>query len=112
MEYESTSTKIDLRFIPDDMTFDEEPKEVCDKLPDLSKYKPRFFTTTALQQAKVDLTWDETDPERIEFAQRLASGKAEEIDDNDLKAFLAVSSSDEEEESDKEEVWIILQFLH
>ena len=51
MEYESSSTKLDLRFIPDDMTFDETPKESCDHLPE--KYEPRFFTTTALQQAKV-----------------------------------------------------------
>ncbi|KAI4463119.1 hypothetical protein MML48_4g00017354 [Holotrichia oblita] len=53
MEYESSATKIDLRFIPDDMTFDDEPKEICNKLPEITKYQPKFFTTTALQQAKV-----------------------------------------------------------
>lgn len=55
MEYESSATKIDLRFIPDDMVFDDEPKEICDSVPDVSKYQPRFFTTTALQQAKVNM---------------------------------------------------------
>lgn len=53
LEYESTATKFDLRFIPDDMTFDDDPKDVCTEMPDLNKYKPRLFTTTALQQAKV-----------------------------------------------------------
>jgi hypothetical protein len=28
------------------------------------RYKPKEFMTTALQQGKVELTWDETDPER------------------------------------------------
>lgn len=97
MEYESSATKIDLRFIPDDMTFDDEPKEVCEKLPELNKYQPRFFTTTALQQAKVDLTWDETNPDRVEFTQKLATGKVDDVTDADLEAYLALSS---EEESD------------
>lgn len=55
LEYESTATKLDLRFIPDDMTFEDEPKDVCSEMPELNKYKPRLFTTTALQQAKVTL---------------------------------------------------------
>lgn len=53
LEYESTATKMDLRFIPDDMTFEDQPKDMCTEMPDLNKYKPRLFTTTALQQAKV-----------------------------------------------------------
>ncbi|KAF2896263.1 hypothetical protein ILUMI_09903 [Ignelater luminosus] len=101
LEYESSATKMDLRFIPDDMVFDQEPKEVCDKLPEPGKYQPRFFTTTALQQAKVNLTWDETDPNRIEITQKLASGKVDDIADTDLHAYLASSSDDEDDEADK-----------
>ncbi|XP_071055826.1 ESF1 homolog [Onthophagus taurus] len=97
MEYESSATKIDLRFIPDDMEFDDEPKEICEKLPDMVKYQPRFFTTTALQQAKVDLTWDETNPDRIEITQKLAKGKLDEIAQEDLQNYLASSSEDEED---------------
>ncbi|CAH1160070.1 unnamed protein product [Phaedon cochleariae] len=102
MEYESSSIKIDLRFIPDDMQFDDEPKEICDKLPEVNKYQPRFFTTTALQQAKVDLTWDETNPDRIELTQKLSSGKIDNISKADLQNYLASSSGSEESESDVE----------
>ncbi|KAK2578060.1 hypothetical protein KPH14_008475 [Odynerus spinipes] len=96
LEYESTATKLDLRFIPNDMTFDQEPREVCTELPELSKYQPRQFTTTALQQVKVELTWDETNPERQELTNKLSSGKINEINENDLQAYLASATSDDE----------------
>lgn len=55
LEYESTATKMKIKFIPDDMTFDNPMKDECTEMPNLGKYKPRLFTTTALQQAKVFL---------------------------------------------------------
>lgn len=67
----------------------QEPREVCTKLPDLTKYKPRLFTTTALQQAKVELTWDATNPNRAEAIRSALDGK---IDDLDLNDYLASSS--------------------
>lgn len=104
LEYESSAMKLDLRFISDDVTFDEKPHDKCTALPDLKKYKPRLFVNTALQQGKVDLTWDETDPNRIEFSKKLLAG--EEVDEDDLQAFVANSSSsnEEEEEEEKEEI--------
>lgn len=102
MEYESSATKLDLRFIPDNMTFDDDPKEQCDKLPELNRYQPRFFTTTALQQAKVDLTWDETDPDRIEITQKLNTGKFEDIPEDELQNFVAVSDDDDDESEEVE----------
>lgn len=77
-------------------TYFKTPREVCDKLPELTKYQPRQFITTALQQAKVQLTWDETNPERTEIAQKLSSGKLNEINENDLQGYLATESSDNE----------------
>lgn len=54
LEYESSATKLKMKVIPDDMTFDDRPlKDECTEMPDLTKYTPRLFTTTALQQAKV-----------------------------------------------------------
>lgn len=104
LEYESTATKLDLRFIPDDMTFDDEPKEVCGEMPDLNKYKPRLFTTTALQQAKVELTWDENDVDRVELNEKVNTGKLGEIPDAELRKFVAYSSEEEEDEVPEEDV--------
>lgn len=101
-EYESTATKLDLRFIPDDMKFDQTAKEVCNEMPELSKYQPRQFTTTALQQVKVELTWDETNPERQEIAQKLNSGKLDEITESDLQGYLASETSDDDDDDAKE----------
>lgn len=100
LEYESSATKLDLRFIPEDMNFDQESKETCDKMPDLTKYQPRLFTNSALQQVKVDLTWDETNPERQEFTQKLNSGKLDEVDKNDIQAYLASGTSEDESEDE------------
>ncbi|KAF6211542.1 hypothetical protein GE061_012055 [Apolygus lucorum] len=100
IEYESSATKMDLRFIPDDMEFEHEPKESCTSMPDITKYKPRLFVNSALQQGTVRLTWDETDLNRVEFTKKLAGG--EKINDDDLQAYIAASSDSDEE--DKTEV--------
>jgi hypothetical protein len=39
LEYESTTNRLDLRFIPEDMVFEDEPKDVYEDLPDLSNFK-------------------------------------------------------------------------
>lgn len=83
--------------------FLQEPKEVCDKLPDLIKYKPHLFTTTALQQAKVNLTWDETDPRRNELVNKLKTNPKSEIDDNDLQKYIAFSSEEESSDNDNKQ---------
>lgn len=101
-EYESTANKVDLRFIPDDMDFNEdELKDVCTELPNLDKYEPRKYTTTALQQAKVELTWEEGSADRKEFLSKVSSGKFDEIGDQEMKKYVAFSSEDEEDDNEK-----------
>jgi hypothetical protein len=102
-EYESSAAKIDLRYIPDDMKFDEEESnDVSEGLANPAKYQPKFFTTTALQQVKVNCTWDETDPSRKDLIDRVFNAK-DTVDDDDLKNYLAASSDEEEEEEDGEQ---------
>ncbi|EDV34350.1 uncharacterized protein Dana_GF21010 [Drosophila ananassae] len=104
IEYESSATRVDLRFIPDDTTFEEDaPTDECLELPDASSYKPRQFTTTALQQAKVDLTWDETALDRRELGDKLSSGQVDKLTDKELRKIVAYSSEEEESASEEEE---------
>ncbi|KAH0434157.1 hypothetical protein CcaCcLH18_05481 [Colletotrichum camelliae] len=111
-EYQSSSNFLDLRFVPDDVTFDDEPRDECDKVPE--GYKPVEFTTDALQHSKVKLTWDVNpdDAARKASINRAFTGSRTQLEENDLKAYLASDSEDdgesiagiEEEEEEADEV--------
>ncbi|TFY67132.1 hypothetical protein EVJ58_g1807 [Rhodofomes roseus] len=96
-ELERSANVFDLSFVPDDMTFDDEPRD--EATDDLSiPYKGLEFVTAALRHSKVKLTWDEDDPERIQLTRRTLSRK--EIEENDFKAYLASSTSGSESEAE------------
>ena len=100
-EYLSSSNFLDLRFVPDDVTFDDEPRDECNSVP--TGYKPVDFVTDALQHSKVKLTWD-MHPEEVsrkEAIKQVFTGSRADIAENDLRAYLASDSeeSDEEEEA-------------
>lgn len=99
-EYELSASRFDLRFIPDDMEFEGEPSSSCLTPPTPESYKPKLFFTTALQQQKVDLTWDENDPERAAAMKK--AYECEDGDIGDVKTFLASESDDDDEISQKE----------
>lgn len=97
MEYETSSTTLDIRYVPEEMDFDDvKLKEECTSMPNSTSYKAPNFINTALQQSEVTLTWDETDHKRQSAFDRAFDKDHED----DLKAYLA-SSSDEEEEEDE-----------
>ncbi len=97
-EYLSSSNFMDLRFVPDDLTFDEEPRETATEIP--SGYKPVDFVTDALFNSKVKLSWDVRQDEgsRNESMQKAFSGSRSEIAENDLQAYLASDASDSDED--------------
>ncbi|KAF6833849.1 pre-rRNA processing protein [Colletotrichum plurivorum] len=98
-EYQSSSNFLDLRFVPDDVTFDDEPRDECEKVPE--GYKPVEFVTDALQHSKVKLTWDVNpeDAARKASINRAFTGSRAQLDENDLKAYLASDSEDDDGES-------------
>ncbi|CAF4679795.1 unnamed protein product [Rotaria sp. Silwood2] len=99
LEYETSAVRLDLRFIPDSVTFDSSivPHDQCTQLPDKTLYKPILFRNTALTQTKVRCTWDETPMERRQLTKKKYT--LEELDKVNLDAYLA-SESDEEPQDD------------
>ncbi|EEA26089.1 pre-rRNA-processing protein esf1 [Talaromyces marneffei ATCC 18224] len=102
-EYLTSANFFDLRFVPDDTDFsDDKPREQCDRMPD--GYKPTDFVTDALQHSKVKLTWDADDKARKDAQAKAFKGGRREIEENDLKAYLASDTSDDEDEEPLEVV--------
>ncbi|XP_018540348.1 ESF1 homolog isoform X2 [Lates calcarifer] len=94
-EYESSCSVLDLRFVPDEVTFDEEPKDVATDV-NLTSYTPKLFTSSATSTSKVQLTWDETDHDRVAALNRKFN--KDELLQMDFNAYLASSSEEEEED--------------
>ncbi|XP_011610969.1 ESF1 homolog isoform X2 [Takifugu rubripes] len=94
-EYESSCSCLDLRFIPDDVAFDEEPKDAATDV-NMVAYTPKLFTSSGTTTSKVQLTWDETDHERMTAMNRKFN--RDEVLDMDFNAYLASSSEEEEDE--------------
>jgi hypothetical protein len=90
-EFESSANFFDLRYIPNGMTFDDEPRDEALDAPVL--YEPSEFVTQALQHSNVKLTWDAEDPERAKTTKRKFT--KQDIKDMDFNAFLASESEDE-----------------
>ncbi|KAG9014750.1 pre-rRNA-processing protein esf1 [Tulasnella sp. JGI-2019a] len=92
-ELERTANLLDLSFVPDDLTFDEEFRDEATQ--DLGNFKPLDFSTDALRHSKVKLTWDDDDQDRVTFTRRHLT--AEQIEDNDFRAYLASSGESDED---------------
>ena len=92
-EYETSSNALDLRFIPDEMTFTNAPKETCDSIPD--DYKPSKFVTSALQRTEVELTWEQDDAERRSCLTNVNQWK--DMDEKEFSTYVASDVSSEDE---------------
>ena len=94
MEFETSALFVDLRYVPKSEMFDEESVIDSFKSGDtVQKYIPNIFLNKSLSHQKAQLTWDETDPRRVEVFQKQI--KTDE-DLDDFNAYLASSSSDDE----------------
>uniref|UniRef100_A0AC34RMI5 NUC153 domain-containing protein n=1 Tax=Panagrolaimus sp. JU765 TaxID=591449 RepID=A0AC34RMI5_9BILA len=99
MEYESSGIQLDLRFVPDETTFDEERLREGVEFDSMnpSKFKPSRFTGS-FASTRPKLTWDEDNRERKEKLGKAAKENLDNLSDfDDL-----VAGSDEDDEPDKD----------
>ncbi|EMR08058.1 hypothetical protein PNEG_03498 [Pneumocystis murina B123] len=90
-EYEASANFFDLRFVPDEESFDSmQIRDECLSLPEA--YVPEEFVTDALKHSNVKLMWDNDDPVYLQMVKRAFSGK--EINENDFKVYLASTDSE------------------
>ena len=96
MELMKSANVFDLRFIPDDQSFEgRKIRDVAEHVP--SDYVAPIFQTKALQHTNVELTWDKPDDERKKtLAKKL---KDDELKDEDFKTYLASASDDSDEDN-------------
>uniref|UniRef100_A0A915BUV8 NUC153 domain-containing protein n=1 Tax=Parascaris univalens TaxID=6257 RepID=A0A915BUV8_PARUN len=106
VEFESSSVRMDLRFVPDGTTFEENvvKERVNEKDVDVNAFKPKFFESAALSKSATKLTWDETDPDRIK-AQRDAFLPNADLEQ--LEHLIAHASSDEEGRGDNDTIYML-----
>ncbi|GJV68716.1 pre-rRNA-processing protein ESF1 [Tanacetum coccineum] len=100
IEFERSSNRLHLRFIPDSMEFKHLARDIATEAP--SNYEGIHFPTRPLQQ--IDLTWDENEPQRSKKLDKINADEESEYVkyESELKDFIA-SSDSESEEDDKEE---------
>ncbi|KAF5374810.1 hypothetical protein D9758_000334 [Tetrapyrgos nigripes] len=101
-ELERSANVFDISFVPEDMAFEDEPRDEAAEENTSANYKAVDFVTDALRHSKVKLTWDEDDPERVRITRRVLSQK--EIREEDYKAYLASSESEDEDVGKKKDL--------
>eukprot|EP00850_Spirogloea_muscicola_P000296 SM000001S04698 [mRNA] locus=s1:1716128:1720348:- [translate_table: standard] len=98
MEFERSANTLDLRFIPDAMSF--KARQLRDQSTDVPQdYVAPNFQTRALQHSSVKLTWDEDEPSRARALRRKFD--AAQLNDMDFKDYLASTSGSEEGSEDE-----------
>ena len=102
-EFESSSLPLDLRFIPDEMSFQHKtPRDACRELP--PKYAAPTFMCSALQQSKPTLSWDKDDSTRTATMRRDLS-KAE-VREMEYSSYLASGSDGSDDDDEGEEDYV------
>eukprot|EP00501_MAST-03F_sp_TOSAG23-6_P000893 GSMAST32.ASY1.ANO1.929.1 assembled CDS len=99
MEFEASSTELDLRFIPDELVISQKYRDSAKHMR--SDYKAPFFVSKALQHSNLELSWDTGDADR---AEKLTWRPAlDALKDDDYAAYLAPVAGESSESSDESE---------
>lgn len=100
VEFERSSNKLDLRFIPDSMEFKHPPRDIATGAP--AGYEGLDFQTRALQHSRIQLSWDEDEPDRVKTLKRKFN--ADQLAELELKEFLASDESESDGDEDENDI--------
>ncbi|GAA0183405.1 hypothetical protein LIER_30821 [Lithospermum erythrorhizon] len=100
VEFERSSVKLDLRFIPDSLELKHQPRDVATEAP--PSYDGLDFETRALQQSKVDISWDDDEPQRKKALRRKFND--DQLNELELKEFLASDESGTDDDGSEEDI--------
>ena len=94
-EFELSNIRLNLSFIPEDLTFPQAARETAKEVPPEYEFKANSALNRALNHTSVKLTWDETDPKRLRKFQKIMDANPDDLSDGDYKEFLASGTEDE-----------------
>ncbi|KAG2273403.1 hypothetical protein Bca52824_067958 [Brassica carinata] len=101
IEFERSSNKLDLRFIPDSMEFKHPPRDIATEVP--ATYHGLDFQSQALQMSKVNVSWDEDEPHRVRtLNQRFNPDQLAELELNEFLASDESESDSSDNDNDEE----------
>jgi hypothetical protein len=93
VDVEASGVTLDLRYVPEEENFEDEPVKVVTKIP--KGFRPvKGFKSAALTQTRFQISWDQDDFSRTQKVQDSFTGEAAE---DDLAAYIASSDSEDEE---------------
>eukprot|EP00038_Savillea_parva_P028055 m.62989 g.62989 ORF g.62989 m.62989 type:complete len:755 (-) comp8124_c0_seq1:27-2291(-) len=95
LEFEKSQNILDVRCVPDDVTFDNEPKDQCNELPAQIEFELDNVQQSALAHSKVKMTWDEDEEATKRLVLKKRKFTDEELQRIDYSNYLASSSEDE-----------------
>ncbi len=97
MEFETSSVALDLRFVPDETTFDGKTvRDGATSIP--SNYLSPEFVLKAVQQSSVQCSWDESPAERQVLLKGSSKQGWEDVNEEELEKFLQGSDDDSSDE--------------
>ena len=102
MEFEKSQNVLDLRFVPDGVEFDAEPRDTATEPPPHYDFDPNKLEQATLAHSKLKVSWDEEEQERrVVLTKR--DFKPSELENLDYEAYLAsdTEGSDESEDEDR-----------
>lgn len=108
LEFEKSQNILDVRCVPDDVTFDTEPKDHCGELPAEVDFKLDSVHQSALAHSKVKLSWedDDTDDRLVLKKRKFTDEELEKIDySNYLASDNSSASEDENDVATKQQLF-------